>query len=66
MLFFTLVQLRGFRGKSLPKTYLETLEYALEKVFFISFDPHFRDALLARKYSKFYTIFQDFISSRLH
>ena len=52
----------GFLGKELTKTYLETLEYALEKGFFISFDPNFRDALWQENSQNFIQYSQDFIS----
>ena len=51
----------GFLGKELTKTYLETLEYALEKGFFISFDPNFREALWPNP-EKFIEFSKDFIS----
>lgn len=52
----------GFLGGDLTNTYFKTLEYALEKKFFISFDPNFRDALWQEKVSDFIKLSQEYIS----
>lgn len=52
----------GFLGGELTKTYLYTLEYAVKKGFFISFDPNFRDALWAKKTSEFIQHSKHFIA----
>ncbi len=52
----------GFLGGDLTDTYFKTLEYALEKNFFISFDPNFRDALWPENTADFIKLSQDFIS----
>lgn len=52
----------GFLGGDLTETYFKTLEYALNKDFFISFDPNFRDALWNENTSEFIRLSKDFIS----
>lgn len=52
----------GFLGGCLTETYLKTLEYALERQFFISFDPNFRDALWQENQSAFIAYSQHFIA----
>ena len=51
----------GFLGGDLTDTYFKTLDYALEKGFFISFDPNFRDALWENS-EKFIELSKNFIS----
>lgn len=51
----------GFLGGDLSETYFKALDYALEKNFFISFDPNFREALWPNP-EKFIEFSKDFIS----
>ena len=51
----------GFLGGDLSETYFKALDYALEKKFFISFDPNFREALWPNP-EKFIEFSKDFIS----
>ncbi len=52
----------GFLGGKLTQTYLKTLEYALDKNFFVSFDPNFRDALWQENTAEFIELSKDFIA----
>lgn len=52
----------GFLGGTLTETYFKTLEYALSKNYFISFDPNFRDALWGENIEKFITYSKEFIA----
>ncbi len=52
----------GFLGGNITKTYLKTLDYAITKDFFISFDPNFRDALWQNREQEFISLNQEFIA----
>lgn len=52
----------GFLGGDLTETYFKTLEYALNKDFFISFDPNFRDALWQENIPQFISYSKNFIA----